>query len=62
MLRNELERRDAGGTVVMGGEVFQMGPSMTYPHIDKNLIYKFERTERIMTTYSCLPAYVEVIG
>lgn len=35
MLRNELERRDTGGIVVMGGEVLQKGPSVTYPHIDK---------------------------
>jgi len=35
MLNNELERRDAGGTAVMGVEVLQMGPSVTYPHIDK---------------------------
>ena len=35
MLNNELERRDTGGTVEMGGEVLQMGPSMTYPHIHR---------------------------
>jgi hypothetical protein len=35
MLNNEHERRDTWGTVVMGGEVLQMGSSMIYPHKDK---------------------------
>jgi hypothetical protein len=35
VLYNEHERRDTGSTVVMGGEVLQMGLSMTYPHIYK---------------------------
>lgn len=35
MLNNEHERRDTGGTLVMGDEVLQMGSSVMYPHIDK---------------------------
>jgi hypothetical protein len=35
ILNNELERRDTVDTVVMGGELLQMGPSVTYLHIDK---------------------------